>query len=78
MLPLRLVAYFIDESGEVISNECLLIADLQSNEAFERTWKERFIFKLIAYSRTKTYYLVLEHEDGTEYERYPFTIDILP
>lgn len=77
ILPLRLVAYFIDEDGNVISNESLLIADLQANEAFERTWKERFIFKSMIYNRTKKYFLILEHEDGTEYERYPFTIDIL-
>src|SRR5699024_9841628 len=77
VLPLRLTAYFTDENGETISNECLLIADLQANEAFERTWKERFIFKSIIYDRTKTYYLILEHEDETEYERYPFSIDIL-
>lgn len=77
ILPLRLVAYFVDENDNIISNESLLIADLEANEAFERTWKERFIFKSIVYDRTKTYYLILQYEDGTEYERYPFTIDIL-
>lgn len=77
-LPLHLRAYFVDEDGDDISNECRIIADSKADEAYERTWKERFIFKSISYDRTKNYYLILEDENGAIYERYPFTIDIIP
>ncbi len=77
ILPLHLRGYFVDDDGDEISNECRIIADSEANEAYERTWKERFIFKSIPYDRTKNYFLILEHEDGTVYEQYPFTIDIL-
>lgn len=78
VLPIQLYAYFVDEDGLKISNSCHIIADSKAIEAYERTWKEKFIFKSIEYDRRKDYYLVLEEEDGYIYEKYPFTIDILP
>ncbi|MEI3612635.1 hypothetical protein [Pseudogracilibacillus sp. SO30301A] len=57
------------DDGDEISNECRIIADSKANEAYERTWKERIIFKSIPYDRTKKYFLILKHEDGTVYEQ---------
>lgn len=78
VLPRKLWAYFIDETGFEISNECRIIADSTASEAYERSWKERFIFKSLPYDRAKNYYLVLADEEGSIYERYPFMIDIIP
>lgn len=78
ILPLHLYAHFVDKDGVKISNSCHIIADSKANEAYERTWKERFILKAINYDFRKDYYLVLEKDDGTFYECYPFTIDIIP
>lgn len=78
-LPLRLQLYFVDEDGQRVSNESIIIADSVSTQSGERIFREKFVFKDIAYDKRKTYYLVLEDEDTTVdgiYERYPFTIDI--
>lgn len=76
---LRLQLYFIDENGQRVSNENIIIADSVSTQPGERTFREKFVFKDMVYDKRKTYYLILEDEeepvDGI-YERYPFTIDI--
>lgn len=77
ILPLELQAYFVDETGKAISNRCHLIADVRSVEAYERSWKEKFIFQSIHYDRQKQYRLLLEKLDGTLYDSYSFTIDII-
>ncbi|RWR14658.1 BREX-1 system phosphatase PglZ type A [Siminovitchia fortis] len=78
-LPLRLKLYFTDEEGNRVSNENRIIADSESSQAVERTYREKFVFKSEAYDKGKTYYLILEDEEekaGNVYDRYPFTIDI--
>lgn len=78
-LPRRLKLYFIDDQGNRVSNENIIIADKSSSQAVERTYKEKFVFKSVYYDKRKTYYLVLEDEEekmGNVYEQYSFTIDI--
>lgn len=77
--PLRLKLYFIDESGNRISNENIIIADSTSQKPENRTYKEKFVFKTMTYSKTAKYFLVLEDEEESVeniYDKIPFTIDI--
>lgn len=76
-LPRRLKLYFADADGERVTSENIIIADSSAAQPSDRTFREKFVFKDIAYDRRETYYLVLEDEQTEEvYERYPFTIDI--
>lgn len=78
-LALRLKLYFVDEDGQRVSNENIIIADSISTQPSERTFREKFVFKSMEYDKRKTYYLILEDEEEqveSVYERYPFTIDI--
>lgn len=78
-LSLRLKLYFVDEDGQRVSNENIIIADRVSAQPSDRTFREKFVFKDMAYDKRKTYYLILEEDDGSVegiYEKYPFTIDI--
>ncbi|GGJ91370.1 DNA repair protein [Lentibacillus kapialis] len=76
-LPRRLKLYFADIAGERVTNENIIIADSTAVQPSERTFREKFVFKDMAYNRRETYYLVLEDEQTEEvYERYPFTVDI--
>ncbi|MGM7634993.1 BREX-1 system phosphatase PglZ type A [Bacillus sp. Hm123] len=77
--PLRLNVYVIDEEGNRISNENIIIADSPSSKPEDRTFKEKFVLKSMTYDKTKKYYLVLEDEEETAeniYEKIAFTIDI--
>ncbi|MBE7105490.1 BREX-1 system phosphatase PglZ type A [Bacillus cereus] len=77
--PLRLKVYFTDEEGNRISNENIIIADSPSSKPEDRTFKEKFVLKSMAYDKAKKYYLVLEDEEETVeniYEKMAFTIDI--
>ncbi|WP_088049433.1 BREX-1 system phosphatase PglZ type A [Virgibacillus dakarensis] len=79
MLPRRLKLYFVDEAGNRISNENIIIAETTSSQATERTSREKFVFRAKAYDKRGTYYLILEDEETKTdpvYERYAFTIDI--
>ena len=79
-IPLRLKMYFTDEEGERISNENIIIADSRSEDPQNRTYREKFTLKDMAYDKTKKYYLILEDEEETVekiYEKIPFVIDIL-
>jgi len=78
-IPLRLKVYFADEDGSRISNENIIIADSQSGKPEERTFREKFTLRSMAYDKRKTYYLILEDEEESFeniYEKIPFTIDI--
>lgn len=80
-IPLRLKAYFADEEGSRISNENIIIADSKSLNPEERTYKEKFVLKNMAYDKTKKFYLILEDEEASVeniYEKIPFIIDIVP
>ena len=70
--------YFEDENGNKISNENIIIGDSRYENPKERTYREKFVLKSMAYDKTKQYFLVIkdaEDVDG-DYERIPFNIDI--
>lgn len=78
-IPLRLKIYFVDEEGNRISNENIIIADSKRAEPEQRSYKEKFTLRNIVYDKTKKYYLVMEDEEETVeniYEKIPFNIDI--
>jgi len=79
-LPLRVTAYFADEKGNRISNENIIIAESASKKPEERTYKEKFTLKDMAYDKGAAYYLILKDEDelvNAELERIPFVIDLV-
>jgi uncharacterized protein (TIGR02687 family) len=79
-IPLKLKLYFVDKEGNRISNENIIIADSRSKIPEDRTYREKFTLRDMAYDRNKEYYLILEDEDETVekiYERIPFIIDLL-
>ncbi len=79
-VPLRLKLYFVDEEGNRISNENIIIADSRSKKPQDRTYREKFTLKDLAYDKTKKYYLILEDEEESVekiYEKIPFIIDLL-
>ena len=79
-VPIRLKLYFVDENGERISNENIIIADSRSKNPKDRTYREKFTLKDISYDKIKKYYLILEDEEEPVekiYERIPFGIDLI-
>ena len=79
-LPIRVTAYFIDEEGNRISNENIIIADNAESQPEKRIYKEKFTLKDMAYNKDANYYLVIRDEDvlvNVELERIPFTIDLI-
>jgi len=79
-LPLRVTAYFADEAGKRISNENIIIVESRSAKPEERTYKEKFTLKDMAYEKSATYYLILKDEEelvNSEIERIPFVIDLV-
>lgn len=80
LLPLRVTAYFADEAGNRISNESIIIAESTSGNPVDRTYKEKFTLKDMAYDKAKEYYLILKDEEelvNGEYARIPFVIDLV-
>lgn len=80
VLPFRAKIYFVDEEGNRISNENIIIADSKSIEPSERMYKEKFTLKDMFYDKSKTYYLIIRDENDNVnevYERIPFIIDIV-
>ncbi len=78
--PIRLKLYFVDEHGERISNENIIIADSRSKDPKDRTYREKFTLKDVPYDKTKEYFLILEDEEEPVekiYERIPFSIDLV-
>lgn len=79
-IPLKLKLYFVDKEGNRISNENIIIADSRSKNPGDRTYREKFTLRDMAYDKNKEYYLILEDEDEAVekiYERIPFIIDLL-
>jgi len=79
-LPLKLKLYFVDEEGNRISNENIIIADSRSSKPQDRTFREKFTLKDMAYDKAKKYYLILEDEEEPVekiYEKIPFIIDLI-
>lgn len=78
VLSQRIKCYFVDEEGNRISNENIVIGDSRSENPAERTYREKFVLKSIPYDKTKQYFLVMQDEEDPNgyYERIAFNIDI--
>ena len=69
--------YFVDATGQKVSDVQRIIADKHSANAQERAFRCTFNLKSQAYDSKENYYLVIERVNGTGLpERVPFTIDI--
>ncbi|MBV1818011.1 BREX-1 system phosphatase PglZ type A [Clostridium cochlearium] len=78
-IPIALKLYFVDEEGNRISNENIIIADSRSSKPEDRTFREKFTLKDQAYDKSKKYYLIMEDENETVekiYDKVPFMIDL--
>ena len=78
-IPMTLKLYFVDEEGNRISNENIIIADSRSSKPEDRTFREKFTLKDQAYDKSKKYYLIMEDENETVekiYDKVPFMIDL--
>ncbi len=79
VLARRLTLYFVDQKGNKISNENIIIADSSSDRPEERTYREKFTLKIMEYKKDIDYYLVMEDEDESVeniYEKVPFKISL--
>jgi hypothetical protein len=78
LIPRRLKLYFADEAGDKISNENIIIADINSSEPNQRSFKEKFTLKNRDYRREDDYYLVMvDQEDSQIYKEVKFSINLL-
>lgn len=78
-VPMRLKLYFIDEEGNRVSNENIIIADVNSSKSEDRMFREKFVLKNMQYDKSKKYYLIFEDEEEKIekiYDKIPFIIDI--
>ena len=77
ILPTTYRISFVDEQGEVISNEEIHVTNSKENESAKRIFKLKFKLKDQKYRRDKKYYLVATNkETGMEALRHEVTIDI--
>ncbi|AXF55595.1 BREX-1 system phosphatase PglZ type A [Salicibibacter kimchii] len=76
--PARYLACFVSEEGTVVSNVVHIIADATNAQPQERVYKEKFVLAQGEHDQDTTYDLLVTYEDGTEYMRIPFAVDILP
>ena len=80
VLPLHVRVSLVDENGERISNENIIIADSESANPAERVFKEKFTLRNMKYNKLLKYSLVMVDDDEiieNELERIPFTIDLV-
>ncbi|MCD4713408.1 MAG: BREX-1 system phosphatase PglZ type A [Clostridiales bacterium] len=78
-LPLNLKLYITDVDGNRVSNEVFIIADRDSSDPKDRSFKEKFVLKDLKYKKEDTYYLVLEDDEETInpiLSKSAFTIDL--
>lgn len=68
--------YFIDENNNIISNECLINANVITDDMNLRTFVCKFDFMNQQYDSRKKYYMIISTENGIEYKRYEFIFDI--
>lgn len=69
--------YFVDGSGEKISNEHLYIADKKDPETIKRVFRLRFSFKNKKYDKMQRYYLVAyDDKNNLEVIRHEVMMDI--
>ncbi len=75
--PVTAKAVFVTDSGELISNEVLILANKTDDNPDLRFFKEKFTFRNRHYPRSGSYYLILwDESNGLELGRYEFTIDL--
>lgn len=78
-LPLNLKLYVTDDDGNRVSNEVMIIADRDSSDPKDRSFKEKFVLKDLKYKKEDTYYLVFEDDEESinpVINKIPFTIDL--
>jgi hypothetical protein len=69
--------YFVDDSSEKISNECLYVADRKDDEPGKRIFRLKFNFKNKQYDKTKKYYLVAyDEKNDLEVMRHDVVMDL--
>ncbi|MDO4549974.1 MAG: BREX-1 system phosphatase PglZ type A [Planctomycetia bacterium] len=69
--------YFVDSEGKQVSDTQKIIADKQSQNNQDRTFRCSFNLKSLKFSNKETYYLVIADETGLQLpQREEFTIDI--
>ena len=79
IVPRKILAYFVDEEGNKISNENKIIADSKEEDPKKRNYKEKFTLKNKKYDENEDYYLILEDQDESVekiYEKIPFKISL--
>lgn len=70
--------YFVDDSGEKISNEHLYVADKKEKDTVKRVFRLRFSFKNKKYNKAQKYYLVAyDDNNALEVLRHEIVMDIL-
>lgn len=68
--------YFADQEDRILSNVVSIVADKDSEDNRERTFRCRLTLKPRKYSSREPYYLVIADENGMEKARVEFQIDI--
>lgn len=77
--PCRLKLYLVDQAGNRVSNENIIIADKTADDPAARKFREKFVLKNMKYDKAQKYYLIMEDEEEPVekiYDRVPFTIDL--
>lgn len=77
ILPQTYRACFVDKDGNAISNECMIYANSTSGDVQERMTICKFNFISKKYDSTNDYYLVIKDENGLEYKRFNYIVDII-
>lgn len=72
----KFTIFFIDENNNTISNEVIVNANVTSDDMNQRTFTCRFNLINQQYDSKKKYYMVIKTENGLEYKRYEFVMDI--
>ena len=77
VLPLEASIYFVDEDNNKISGDTIIFANINSNSAEDREFKEKFTLLQKQYDKSKNYYLIIRDlKEDVEVDRIPFTIDM--
>ncbi len=72
----KFTIFFVDENNNTISNEVIVNANVTSDDMNQRTFICRFNLINQQYDSKKKYYMVIKTENGLEYKRYEFVMDI--
>ena len=68
---------FIDDKGQTISNEAMIVADKRDTDSSKRVFRVKFTFRNQKYDRNAQYYLVaIDTVSGMEAFRHQVTMDL--